>query len=95
MKKIILTIIFSFLTSGEPNSLNHFLRNELSTSKNIFTVDLLWDYLKINLEPLILSSPDGHLWSEATEALIRAEKKGNNNHIKIVKAVAIIEISEP
>ena len=84
--------IFSFLTSGEPNSLNHFLRNELSTSKNIFTLDLLWDYLKINLEPLILSSPDGHLWSEATEALIRAEKKGNNNHLKIVKAVAIIEI---
>ena len=41
-------------------------RIELSTSKNIFNFDLLWDYLKINLEPLILASPDGHLWSEAT-----------------------------
>ena len=73
--------IFSFLTSGEPNSLNYFLRNELSTSKNLFTLDLLWDYLKINLEPLILSSPDGHIWSEATEALLRTEKKGKDDHI--------------
>ena len=84
--------IFSFLTSGEPNSLNHFLRNEVSTSKDIFTLDLLWDYLQINLEPLILASPDGHLWSEATEALIRAEKKGDTNHLKIVKAIGILEI---
>ena len=84
--------IFSFLTSGEPNSLNYFLRNELSTSKNLFTLDLLWDYLKINLEPLILSSPDGHIWSEATEALLRTEKKGKNDHIKLVKAIGIVEI---
>ena len=84
--------IFSFLTSGEPNSLNYFLRNELSTSKNLFTLDLLWDYLKINLEPLILSSPDGHIWSEATEALLRTEKKGKDDHIKLVKAIGIVEI---
>jgi len=84
--------IFSFLTSGEPNSFHHFLRNELSTSKNIFTLDLLWDYLQVNLEPLILVSPDGHVWSEAVEALVRTEKKGKSNHLKIVKSIGILEI---
>ena len=84
--------IFSFLTSGEPNSLNHFLHNEQSTSKNVFTLDLLWDYLQINLELLILASPDGHVWSEAVEALVRTEKKGRAEHIKLVKTIGIIEI---
>ena len=76
--------IFSFLTSGEPNSLNYFLRNELSTSKNLFTLDLLWDYLKINLEPLILSSPDGHMVS-CNRSSFTNRKKGEDDHIKLVE----------
>ena len=52
----------------------------------------MWDYLQINLEPLILASPDSHLWSEASEALVRTEKKGSNDHLKIVKSIGIIEI---
>ena len=84
--------IFSFLSSGEPNSLQSFLKKEPLDSTNLFTLDMLWDYLSINLEPTILASPDGHSWSEASEALHRAEKKGSTKHIKLVKALALIEI---
>ena len=83
--------LFGFLTSNEPNSFNYFLKNENQTSTKLYTPDLFYDYLKINLEPSILSSPDGHFWSEAVEAIARVERQGSEHHIMVVKTVSLIE----
>ena len=50
-----------------------------------------WDYLRTNAEPAILSSPDGHRWALAVDAVERAEARGSATHIAITKAVALIE----
>ena len=51
-----------------------------------------WDYLRANLEPAILASPDGHRWAVASEAVERAEARGKQLHIDLAKCVALIEI---
>ena len=84
--------IFSFLNSGEPNGFLHFLKNSNSKKENLYTLDKLFDYLQINLEPSILVSNIGHAWSEATEAIRRAEVTDDNNGIKIAKAMALIDL---
>ena len=56
--------IFSFLNSGEPNGFLYFLQN--SEIKNeLYTLDKLFDYLQVNLEPSILVSNISQAWSEA------------------------------
>ena len=62
--------------------------NFLNDNKNknkIYTADLLFDYLQVNLEPSILVSNIGHSWSEATESLKRAETLDDVDCIKITK----------
>ena len=83
--------LFGFLTSNEPHSFNYFLKNENQTSTKLYTPDLFYDYLKINLEQSILSSPDGHFWSEAVEAIARVERQGTDHHIQIIKTISLIE----
>ena len=83
--------LFGFLTSNEPYSFSYFLRNENQTSTKLYSPDLFYDYLKINLEPSILSSPDGHFWSEAVEAIARVERQGTEQHIQIIKTISLIE----
>jgi hypothetical protein len=51
-----------------------------------------WDYLRANLEPAILASPDGHRWAQACEAVERAEAKGTLHHVALTKAIALIEL---
>jgi hypothetical protein len=51
-----------------------------------------WDYLRANLEPAILASPDGHRWAQACEAVERAEAKGTERHVALTKAIALIEL---
>ena len=43
------------------------------------------------MEPSILSSPDGHFWSEAVEAIARVERQGTDQHIQIIKTISLIE----
>ena len=83
--------LFGFLTSNEPHSFNYFLKNENQTSSKLYSPDLFYDYLKINLEPSILSSPDGHFWSEAVEAIARVERQGSEHHIQIIKTISLID----
>ena len=47
----------------------------LLTRKNNqpYTPDTLWDYLKHNVEPTIIVSPDGHKWAEASVSVKRIE----------------------
>jgi len=59
--------IFGFLNSSEPHGFQDFLGQ--AGDGELYGTDRLWDYLRINLEPSILASPDGHRWALAAEAL--------------------------
>lgn len=82
--------IFSFLNSSEPNGFQEFLA--ASTRKDTYTPARFWDYLRMNLEPSILASPDGHRWATAIEALDRCEARGGSgDHLMVAKTIAVID----
>lgn len=83
--------IFGFLNSSEVYGFQYFLNNH--NVRELYRPDLLWDYLRANLEPSILSSPDGHRWALATEVLERCESTGGDSlHIKLLKTISIIDL---
>ena len=83
--------IFGFLNSSEPNGFQDFLRH--AASEVLYSPDRLWDYLRANLEPSILASPDGHRWALAAEALERCEAISSNLlHIRLLKTIAVIDL---
>jgi len=83
--------IFSFLSSGEPNGFLYFLLN--SEIKNeLYTLDKLFDYLQVNLEPSILVSNISQAWSEASDSIRRAESLDDNEVIRITKVIALIDL---
>ena len=83
--------IFGFLNSSEPHGFQDFL-NHTSVGE-LYGPDRLWDYLRVNLEPSILASPDGHRWALATEALERCEAIGGDVlHIRLLKTIAVIDL---
>jgi hypothetical protein len=63
-----------------------------NAKKELYTVDKLFDYLQVNLEPSILVSNIGHAWSEATEAIRRAEVTEDAKSIKIAKVIALVDL---
>lgn len=83
--------IFGFLNSSEPHGFQEFLSQ--AASEELYGPDRLWDYLRVNLEPSILVSPDGHRWALAAEALERCEAIGGNVlHIRLLKTIAVIDL---
>ena len=59
----------------------------------LYGPDRLWDYLRVNLEPSILASPDGHRWALAAESLERCEAIGGEAlHITLLKTIAVIDL---
>lgn len=83
--------IFGFLNSSEPHGFQDFLSQ--SADGELYGPDRLWDYLRVNLEPSILASPDGHRWAVAAEALERCEALGGDDlHIKLLKTIAVIDL---
>ena len=46
--------IFGFLNSSEPSGFQDFLRRH--QNDDLYTPDLLWEYLRLNLEPSIMAS---------------------------------------
>ena len=66
--------IFGFLNSTEPHAFQDFLRS--SEREALYPTDTLWDYLRVNLEPSIMASPDGHRWTMAAEAMERCHASG-------------------
>jgi len=83
--------IFGFLNSAEPNGFQNFLNH--AGAAELYGPDRLWDYLRANLEPSILASPDGHRWALAAEALERCEAIGGGAlHIKLLKAIGVIDL---
>ena len=83
--------IFGFLNSSEPHAFRDFLSH--AKDGELFGPDDLWDYLRANLEPSILASPDGHRWALAAEALERCESIGGDAlHTKLFKTIAVIDL---
>ena len=83
--------LFGFLNSAEPNGFRDFLRG--ASSAELYGPDRLWDYLRINLEPSILVSPDGHRWALAADALARCEAMGGEAlHLRLLKVIALADL---
>lgn len=84
---------FGFLASVEPNGFQSYLQSTAIESASWYRPDNYWDYLRSNLEPAILASPDGHRWSQAVEAIERTEAKaGNSFLVELIKNIAIIDL---
>ncbi len=85
--------IFGFLNSAEPFGFQDFLQNTDADSGLLYDTEWLWSYLRANLEPSILASPDGHRWSTAVDAVERCEARGADPaQIRIVKTVALVDM---
>lgn len=83
--------IFGFLNSAEPNGFQDFLNQ--ATEEELYGPDRLWDYLRVNLEPSILASPDGHRWALTVEAVERGESIGVGPlHLKLLKTIGVLDL---
>ncbi len=83
--------LFGFLNSAEPQGFQDFLRRAMIG--DLYGPDRLWDYLRINLEPSILASPDGHRWALAADAMGRCEAMGGLElHLRVLKIIAILDL---
>ena len=83
---------FGFLSSGEPLGFREFLKGTDVSPLAMYGPAHYWDYLKANLEPSILASPDGHRWSLAAEAVERAEARGTKVHVDLTKTIALLDM---
>lgn len=84
---------FGFLSSVEPHGFRSYLNSTLKDEASWYRPSDYWDYLRSNLEPAILASPDGHRWSQAVEAVERAEAKTSDPLlVAMIKNIAVIDL---
>ena len=84
---------FGFLASVEPSGFRSYLESTPQLQSSWYRPSDYWDYLRANLEPAILSSPDGHRWAQAVEAVERAEAKTTDTlHVELIKNIAVIDL---
>ncbi len=84
--------VFGFLSSAEPLGFREFLLGQSKKSIGYYTPARFWDYLRINFEPAILASADGHRWAISAEAVERVEAIFSEPHVSLVKTVGLIEL---
>lgn len=85
--------VFGFLSSAEPLGFRDFLAGQSRTGDlGFYLPSRYWDYLRTNLEPAILASPDGHRWAIGAEAVERAQSKFHELHVSLVKTTALIDL---
>lgn len=83
--------LFSFLGSAEPFGFQDFLNTPRDIAE-FYYPSMLWEYLRANLEPAILASPDGHKWAMAMEAIDRCSAIGaSDKHTELLKNIALID----
>ncbi|OUR79623.1 ATP-binding protein [Alphaproteobacteria bacterium 46_93_T64] len=83
--------IFGFLNSAENYGFQHFL--SIAEEDTLFEPHLLWEYLRVNLEPAILASPDGHRWALAADSVERCDAAGATElQLELLKSIAIIDL---
>jgi hypothetical protein len=84
---------FGFLASVEPSGFRSYLESTPKLQSSWYRPNDYWDYLRANLEPTILSSPDGHRWAQAVEAVERTEAKTTDAlHVELIKNIAVIDL---
>lgn len=84
---------FGFLSSVEPHGFRAYLQSTPVNQSTWYRPSDYWDYLRANLEPAILASPDGHRWAQAVEAVERAEaKSGDPLLVALIKNIAVIDL---
>jgi len=84
---------FGFLSSIEAHGFRSYLQSTPLSQATWYRPSDYWDYLRSNLEPAILASPDGHRWSQAVEAVERAEaKSGDPLLVAMIKNIAVIDM---
>ena len=83
--------LFSFLNSMEPQGFQDFLRG--ATDGDLYAPELVWDYLRSNLEPSIIASPDGHRWAMAVDALERCRASGGDEiEERLLKVIGLVDM---
>ncbi|MXY46319.1 MAG: hypothetical protein F4Y44_04900 [Chloroflexi bacterium] len=83
--------LFGFLNSAEPAGFQDFLRN--AESHHLCSTPRLWDYLRLNMEPSIMASSDGHRWGMAMDAIERCRAKGGEDlHIQLLQTIALLDL---
>lgn len=83
--------LFGFLNSAEPQGFRDFLRR--AGDEDLYPPDRLWDYLRVNFEPSIMASPDGHRWALAVDAVERHQVDGGSDlHIRLLKTIGLIDL---
>jgi hypothetical protein len=83
--------LFGFLNSAETEGFQDFLG--YAEQKDLYEPSTLWDYLRVNLEPAILASPDGHRWASAVDTLDSCEGRGGSKlQLLLLKTIAIVDI---
>lgn len=83
--------LFSFLNSTEPLGFQDYLQT--STGADLYAPETLWDYLRVNLEPSIIASPDGHRWATAVDALERCHASGGDDlDVRLLKVIALVDL---
>lgn len=81
--------LFSFLNSTEPIGFQDFLRN--AADGDVYAPEKVWDYLRVNLEPSIIASPDGHRWAIAVDALERCQTSASDDlQVRLLKVIALV-----
>lgn len=84
---------FGFLASVEPFGFRSYLESTPKLQSSWYRPCDYWDYLRANLEPAILSSPDGHRWAQAVEGVERTEAKTTEVlHVELIKNIAVIDL---
>lgn len=83
---------FGFLASAEPRGFSDFLRTTAMESKAVYEPARYWDYLRENLEGTILASSEGHRWAQSVDAVERCQAKGSPLHLRLIKAIALIDL---
>ena len=83
--------IFGFLNSRETWGFQDFLLR--AQDSELYPPHLLWDYLRLNLEPSIMASPDGHRWALAVDALERCQALGGEElHLRLLETIALVDL---
>jgi hypothetical protein len=83
--------VFGFLNSAEPLGFRDFL-GAAQKSSVTYEPARFWDYLRVNFEPAILASADGHRWAISAEAIERVEARFEEPHVSLVKTIGLIEL---
>ena len=83
--------LFSFLNSAEPLGFQDFLLT--AVDGDLYKPETVWDYLRVNLEPSIIASPDGHRWAMAVDALERCHAAGGDDlQVRLLKVIGLVDL---